>query len=105
MSQYLKKVVAVIDSNSTFASTLALLNNDVKALQNQFTTLTGLAPESLDTLSEIGSALSSLQNRVSTLEISPNPTSFNMPMCAPTSPVDGDMYFRQDYAETEDLCR
>lgn len=75
MSQFGSKVVAVIDTQSAFGSTIKQLKENVDTLQNAFSTLTNLAPGDLDTLQEIGSAITSLTNRTATLEAAP-PTTF-----------------------------
>ena len=53
MSAYGKKVVAIIDTQSTFGITIKQLKENVDTLQASFSTLTGLAPGTLDTLQEI----------------------------------------------------
>ena len=59
MSAYGTKVVAVLDTQSTFGITIKQLKENVETLQNAFSTLTSLAPGDLDTLQEIGSAITS----------------------------------------------
>ena len=71
MSQYGKKVVAVIDTQSTFGVTIKSLKETVDTLQSNFNLLTNLAPGTLDTLQEIGAAITDLTTRTSTLEASP----------------------------------
>jgi len=72
MSQFGQKVVAVIDTQSAFGVTIKTLKENVDTLQNSFSTLTGLAPGTLDTLQEIGAAIQALQNRTTTLEAAPS---------------------------------
>ena len=71
MSQYGKKVVAVIDTQSTFGVTNKSLKETVDTLQSNFNLLTNLAPGTLDTLQEIGAAITDLTTRTSTLEAAP----------------------------------
>ena len=71
MSAYGKKVVAIIDTQSTFGITIKQLKENVDTLQASFSTLTNLAPGSLDTLQEIGASITSLTNRTATLEAAP----------------------------------
>ena len=102
MSQYGKKVVAVIDTRSTFGITIKQLKENVDALQSSFSTLTNLAPGSLDTLKEISDSISALTNRVYTLETSPDPAvSFNVPTSQPANPSHGDIYFNQNMLRLE----
>ena len=68
MSAYGKKVVAIIDTQSTFGATIKQLKENVATLQSSFSTLTGLAPGTLDTLQEIGAAIQTLQTRATSLE-------------------------------------
>ena len=94
MSAYGKKVVAIIDTQSAFGITIKQLKENVTTLQDSFSTLTNLAPGSFDTLKEIGDSITSLTNRVVTLEATPDPShSFNIPTSVPSSPADGDIYF------------
>ena len=79
MSQFGQKVVAVIDTQSAFGVTIKSLKQTVDTLQDNFSTLTGLAPGTLDTLQEIGAAIQALQtaasdlaNRTTTLESAPS---------------------------------
>ncbi len=58
MSQYGQRVVAVIDTASTFGATVKQLKNNVETLQTQMSTLLADAPETLDTLNEIAAAIS-----------------------------------------------
>ena len=74
MSQYGKKVVAIIDTQSTFGITIKQLKENVDTLQSSFSTLTGLAPGTLDTLQEIATAIQALQTRATTLEAVTHPT-------------------------------
>ena len=76
MSQFGQKVVAVIDTQSAFGVTIKQLKQNLETLQANFSTLTGLAPGTLDTLQEIGAAIQSLQTRTTTLESAP-PDTFN----------------------------
>ena len=68
MSAYGKKVVAIIDTKSTFGVTIKQLKENVDNLQASFSTLTGLAPGTLDTLQEIAAAIEALQTRATSLE-------------------------------------
>ena len=68
MSAYGKKVVAIIDTQSQFGTTIRQLKQNVDTLQASFSTLTGLAPGTLDTLQEIATAIQTLQTRAATLE-------------------------------------
>ena len=68
MSAYGTQVVAVLDTTSAFGITIKQLKQNVETLQSSFSTLTGLAPGTLDTLQEIGTAIQALQSRASTLE-------------------------------------
>ena len=68
MSAYGKKVVAIIDTKSTFGVTIKQLKENVETLQSSFSTLTGLAPGTLDTLQEIAAAIEALQTRATNLE-------------------------------------
>ena len=79
MSAYGTKVVAVLDTQSAFGVTIKTLKENVDNLQASFSTLTGLAPGTLDTLQEIGAAIQALQtsatdltNRTATLESAPS---------------------------------
>ena len=74
MSAYGKKVVAIIDTQSTFGITIKQLKENVDTLQASFSTLTGLAPGTLDTLQEIATAIQTLQTRATTLEGVTHPT-------------------------------
>ena len=74
MSAYGKKVVAIIDTQSTFGTTIKQLKENVDTLQASFSTLTGLAPGTLDTLQEIATAIQALQTRATTLESVTHPT-------------------------------
>ena len=74
MSAYGKKVVAIIDTKSTFGVTIKQLKENVDTLQASFSTLTGLAPGTLDTLQEIAAAIETLQTRATTLEGVTHPT-------------------------------
>ena len=58
MSQFGQRVVAVIDTASTFGTTVNQLKNNVESLQTQMSTLLADAPETLDTLNEIAAAIS-----------------------------------------------
>jgi hypothetical protein len=58
MSQFGQRVVAVIDTASTFGTTVNQLKNNVETLQTQMSTLLADAPETLDTLNEIAAAIS-----------------------------------------------
>ena len=71
MSAFGTKVVAVLDTQSAFGVTIKSMRDNITSLQDSFNTLTGLAPGSLDTLQEIGSAIQSLQTRTATLEAAP----------------------------------
>ena len=77
MSLYGQKVVAVIDTQSAFGVTIKQLKQNVDTLQASFSTLTGLAPGTLDTLQEIGTAIQALQARATTLETVNHPSSDN----------------------------
>ena len=77
MSQFGQKVVAVIDTQSAFGVTIKNLKQTVDTLQSSFSTLTGLAPGTLDTLQEIGAAIQELQTRATTLEAVSHPSSDN----------------------------
>ena len=70
MSAYGTKVVAVLDTSSAFSVTIDIkqMRDNIITLQDNFATLTGLAPGSLDTLAEIATALQDLQTRTFTLE-------------------------------------
>ena len=68
MSAYGKKVVAIIDTRSTFGITIKQLKETVDNLRAAVSTLTGLAPGTLDTLQEIATAIQTLQTRAATLE-------------------------------------
>ena len=72
MSQFGQKVVAVIDTQSAFGVTIKQLKQNLETLQDNFSTLTGLAPGTLDTLQEIGAAIQNLQTRTTTLEAAPS---------------------------------
>ena len=72
MSQFGQKVVAVIDTQSALGVTIKQLKQNLETLQGNFSTLTGLAPGTLDTLQEIGAAIQSLQTRTTTLEAAPS---------------------------------
>ena len=74
MSAYGKKVVAIIDTQSTFGITIKQLKENVDTLQASFSTLTGLAPGTLDTLQEIAAAIEALQTRATNLEGVTHPT-------------------------------
>ena len=74
MSAYGKKVVAIIDTQSTFGITIKQLKENVDTLQSSFSTLTGLAPGTLDTLQEIASAIQALQTRATNLEAVTHPS-------------------------------
>ena len=71
MSAYGTKVIAVLDTQSAFGITIKQLKENVDTLLASFSTLTGLAPETLDTLAEIASAIQDLQARTTTLEFDP----------------------------------
>ena len=77
MSQFGTKVVAVLDTQSAFGVTIKTLKENVDNLQASFSTLTGLAPGTLDTLQEIGAAIQALQARASTLEAVSHPSGDN----------------------------
>ena len=72
MSQFGQKVVAVIDTQSAFGVTIRQLKQNLETLQDNFSTLTGLAPGTLDTLQEISAAIQNLQSRATTLEAAPS---------------------------------
>ena len=72
MSAYGTKVVAVLDTQSAFGVTIKQLKENLETLQDNFSTLTGLAPGTLDTLQEIGAAIQNLQSRTATLEAAPS---------------------------------
>ncbi len=74
MSAYGKKVVAIIDTQSTFGITIKQLKENVDTLQQSFSTLTGLAPGTLDTLQEIATAIQALQTRATNLEVVQHPS-------------------------------
>ena len=74
MSAYGKKVVAILDTQSAFGITIKQLKENVDTLQASFSTLTGLAPGTLDTLQEIATAIQTLQTRATTLEGVTHPT-------------------------------
>ena len=57
MSQFGQKVVAVIDTQSAFGVTVKALKQNVDTLTGQMSTLLADAPETLDTLNEIASAI------------------------------------------------
>ena len=67
----------MLDTQSTFGLSFKQLRDNVEALQNNFSTLTGLAPGTLDTLQEIGAAIQALQTRASTLEAVTHPSGDN----------------------------
>ena len=74
MSAYGTKVVAVLDTQSTFGVTIKQLKENVDTLSGQMSTLLADAPETLDTLNEIAAALaddpaffSTIANQVSEL--------------------------------------
>lgn len=73
MSTYGSKVIAVLDTQSAFGVTIKQMRDNITSLQDNFATLTGLAPGSLDTLAEIAAALQDLQTRTFTLESAPDP--------------------------------
>jgi len=77
MTAYGQKVVAIVDTTSQFGSTLRDLYQDVTTLKSSFSTLTGLAPGTLDTLAEIAAEIQALQGRATTLENNPPPAAFN----------------------------
>jgi len=58
MSAYGTKVVAVLDTKSTFSVTLQTLKTNVDVLTSQMSTLLADTPETLDTLNEIAAAIS-----------------------------------------------
>ena len=58
MSQFGQKVVAVIDTTSSFGVTVQTLKQNVATLTGQMSTLLADAPETLDTLNEIAAAIS-----------------------------------------------
>ena len=58
MSQFGQKVVAVIDTTSSFGVTIKTLKENQAALQNSMSVLLNDAPETLDTLNEIAGAIS-----------------------------------------------
>jgi len=58
MSAYGTKVVAVLDTQSTFGTTIKNLKETVDTLSTQMSTLLADAPETLDTLNEIAAAIS-----------------------------------------------
>ena len=68
MSQFGQKVVAVIDTNSAFGTTIRQLKQDVTTLDTRFNTLTAGAPELLDTLQEIADAISDDPNFWQTIQ-------------------------------------
>ena len=74
MSAYGTKVVAVLDTQSAFGVTIKQLKENVETLQSSFSTLTGLAPGTLDTLQEIGAAIQALQTRATNLEAVTHPS-------------------------------
>ena len=74
MSRYGKQVVAVLDTQSTFGVTIKQLKENVETLQASFSTLTGLAPGTLDTLQEIAAAIQTLQTRATNLEAVTHPS-------------------------------
>ena len=74
MSTYGTKVVAVLDTQSAFGVTIKQLKENVDNLQASFSTLTGLAPGTLDTLQEIAAAIEALQTRAANLEGVTHPT-------------------------------
>ena len=76
MSAYGTKVVAVLDTTSAFGVTIKQMRDNITTLQDNFSTLTGLAPGSLDTLAEIATALTDLTNRTATLEAAPATPAF-----------------------------
>ena len=57
MSQFGQKVVAVIDTNSSFGVTIKDLKDNQDAIQNSLSLLLNDAPEALDTLNEIAAAI------------------------------------------------
>jgi len=77
MSAYGTKVVAVLDTQSTFGATIKQLKENVDTLQASFSTLTGLAPGTLDTLQEIAAAIQTLQTRATSLESVTHPSITN----------------------------
>ena len=58
MSQFGSKVVAVIDTQSAFGSTIKQMKENVDTLSGQMSALLADAPETLDTLNEIAAAIS-----------------------------------------------
>ena len=74
MSAYGTKVVAVLDTQSAFGVTIKQMRDNITSLQASFSTLTGLAPGTLDTLQEIASAIQDLQTRASVLELVDHPS-------------------------------
>jgi len=68
MSQFGQKVVAVIDTNSAFGTTIRQLKQDVTTLDTRFNTLTAGAPELLDTLQEIADAIADDPNFWQTIQ-------------------------------------
>ena len=58
MSAYGTQVVAVLETQSTFGTTISNLVANVTAIQTQMNTLLADAPETLDTLNEIAAAIS-----------------------------------------------
>lgn len=75
MSAYGTKVVAVLDTKSAFGTTIKQLKENFDTLQSNFSTLTGLAPGTLDTLQEIAAAITALQTRATALEAVTHPSS------------------------------
>jgi len=74
MAKFGSKVVAVLDTQSAFGVTIKQMRDNITALQANYSTLTGLAPGSLDTLQEIADAIQLLQNRADNLESASHPT-------------------------------
>ena len=74
MSSYGTKVVAVLDTQSAFGTTIKQLKENFDTLQSNFSTLTGLAPGTLDTLQEIAAAITALQTRATNLEAVEHPS-------------------------------
>lgn len=74
MSTYGSKVVAVLDTQSAFGVTIKQMRDNITTLQDNFSTLTGLAPGTLDTLQEIADAIQLLQNRATNLESETHPS-------------------------------
>jgi hypothetical protein len=68
MAKFGSKVVAVLDTQSAFGVTIKQMRDNITTLQDNFSTLTGLAPGTLDTLQEIAGAIQDLQNRAGALE-------------------------------------